>query len=144
MNTLSIASAVVQFVDFTSKLVSKGNEYHKSANGALVEHNELRAVSNNLVVLSTGLDDALASFQLEKKPSREEQALKNVVEDCRRAASEFIEVLDTFKVSGGHQRWKSFRQAFKTIWNKDQIAEMLGKLNLARDQLVIHLLVSIR
>jgi len=143
---LGVAGTVVQFVDFSSKLISKGNEYHRSVSGALVEHTELRAIAENMAVLSAGLDKSMNTIRSTKRAimSPEERSLQNVVEDCRKIALEFIEVLDRFTISGTSQRWKSFRQAFKTMWNKEKIEDTLRKLNMAREQLVINLLVVIR
>jgi hypothetical protein len=144
LSALGVAASVVQVVDFSSKLISKGNEYHKSANGALLEHNELAAAATNLMNLSKALEKSFRTIQAGSEDSSEEASFRIVVEDCRTTASEFIAVLNTFKVARGHKRWKSFRQAFKTMWNKDKIEEMLGKLNMIREQLVIHLLVVLR
>jgi hypothetical protein len=140
---LSLAASVVQFIDFSGKLISKGNEFHKS--GKLVEHTELVAVAGNLEKLSEALGDSLKAFRPESGLSSEEQALAAVAQQCQTIASEFnttIQVLTN--VEGTNKTWKSFRQAFKTVWNKDKIQEMKDKLNLAREQLVIHLLVVMR
>ena len=45
---LSLASGVVQFVDFSSKLISEGQELYKSAEGALTENTELKSVTVDL------------------------------------------------------------------------------------------------
>lgn len=144
ISALSVAAAVVQFAEFCSKLISKGNQYHRSTDGALVEHTELTAAAASLVNLTKDLDGSLKLIRQPGKISSEEESLKAVLEDCRKIASEFVAVLDTFKVPAVHKRWKSFRQAFKTMWNKDKIEEMLRRLNVAREQLVIHLLVVLR
>jgi hypothetical protein len=132
LSALGVAASVVQVVDFSSKLISKGNEYHKSANGALLEHNELAAAATNLMNLSKALEKSFRTIQAGSEDSSEEASFRIVVEDCRTTASEFIAVLNTFKVARGHK------------WNKDKIEEMLGKLNMIREQLVIHLLVVLR
>jgi hypothetical protein len=160
IDALSIAAAVVQFVDFSSRIISKGNEYHKSADGALVENKELEAVAANIEELSVRLHQSLSSkakralrknlgnssnSQNQDQPlSYEEQALQTVVINCKMLAAELLDALEQLKLSGKGSRWKSFRQAFKTIWAKEKIEAMLAKLSQARQQLVVNLLVVLR
>ncbi|KAL9114090.1 MAG: hypothetical protein Q9227_001862 [Pyrenula ochraceoflavens] len=157
LDVLSIAAAVVQFVEFSSRIISKGNEYHKSADGALVENKELEVVASNIEELSMRLHQSLDSkakqalrknlehspkSQRETQPlSMEEQALRAVVDTCEVLASDLLEALERLKLSGKSSRWKSFRQAFKTIWTKEKIEAMLAKLGQAQQQLVVNLLV---
>ncbi|KAJ9647444.1 uncharacterized protein PV06_00157 [Exophiala oligosperma] len=156
LDALSIAAAVVQFVDFSCRIISKGNEYHKSVDGAIVENKELEVVAANIQDLSGRLHYSLSSKakralrkhldgstgQKQDQPlSYEEQALQAVVVDCQGFASELLEALERLKLRGNSTRWKSFRQAFKTIWAKEKIEAMLTKLGQARQQLVVNLLV---
>jgi hypothetical protein len=209
ISALGLAGNVIQFADFAGKLISKGNEYYKSVDGALVEHTELKVVGKRLADLSEGLETSLQARRqqreaewllelsdaahpeleythsitiwrndagvqkvqklhssslkspegysrkkcvhckryLEKSvPALKESApaLEKVAEECKTIASEFISVLNKLQVSGAHPRWKSFRQAFKTIWSKDQIEHMMRRLDMAQKQLIIHLLVDMR
>ncbi|KIW12470.1 hypothetical protein PV08_09747 [Exophiala spinifera] len=156
LDALSIAAAVVQFVDFSCRIISKGNEYHKSIDGSLVENKELEVVAANIQDLSGRLHSTLSSkakralrknlngrtAQEQDQPlSYEEQALQAVVVDCQGFAAELLDALERLKLRGNSTRWKSFRQAFKTIWEKEKIEAMLTKLSQARQQLVVNLLV---
>jgi hypothetical protein len=160
LDALRIAAAVVQFVDFASRIISKGNEYHKSVDGALVENKELEVVAANIQELSLRLHHSLSSkakralrknLGSSSDPktqnqalSSEEQALQTVVLNCETLAAELLEALARLKISGKASRWKSFRQAFKTIWTKEKIEAMLAKLSQARQELVVNLLVVLR
>lgn len=144
LDALSVAGTVVQFVDFTIKMVSKGNEYYKSASGALVEHNDLELVATNMQKLNDNLESSLRLFDKHSQLSPEEQALKTVVDACEGIALQFRDALNKLKISGKNTRWKSFRQAFKSIWDKDNLDEMLRRLVSARQELAINLLVVLR
>jgi len=144
LDALSVAAAVVQFVDFASKLISKGNEYHKSKDGALVENNELKAVTTNLLGLSKTLRSSSNILPAMQDLSAEEKSLIDVAKACEQIANEFIDLLEGLQVSAGQARWKSFRQAFKTIWKKDEIEAMLRRLSMAREALTVNLLVVMR
>ena len=51
---------------------------------------------------------------------------------------------DKHTIGYGHRVWKSFRQAFKSVWKKEEIKAMLQRLSLQREQLVIHLVVIMK
>jgi hypothetical protein len=50
---LSVAASVVQFVDFTTRLLSKSNEIRK--NGATVDAAYLEVKTEDLILVSAGL-----------------------------------------------------------------------------------------
>lgn len=52
LTSLSIASSVIQFVDYSTKLVSKAKEIRKSSNGVLSENLEVESVCKRLQTLS--------------------------------------------------------------------------------------------
>ena len=58
----SPSSSVVQFVDFAVKLIWKGNQYYKSADGNLEENAQLKDVADNFGKLSGRLVDSTRSF----------------------------------------------------------------------------------
>jgi hypothetical protein len=59
-------------------------------------------------------------------------------------ADDFTSAIDELRVTGNHRKWKSFRQALKSVWKKEGIEERLVKLDRLRQQVVIHLLVVMK
>src|SRR6266566_2274950 len=55
---IGLAGNIIQFVDFGGKLISKTAEIYKSSTGALVENVDIETATNNLVLLSTTLQDS--------------------------------------------------------------------------------------
>ena len=45
---VGLASSIVQFVDFATKIISKGYQYQKSVDGVLDENVELQAIADSL------------------------------------------------------------------------------------------------
>ena len=144
LTALSIASAVVQFVDFGTKLVSKGIEIYKSADGVLADHAEQLEIFSRLAELSRGLSTSGALSTTGKKLSPAEEALQEVTLECIRLADDFSGAIDKVKITGGNRKWKSFRQALKSVWRKEEIEERLVKLDRLRQQVLIHLLVVVK
>lgn len=62
---VSLAGNILQFIDFTSRLVSKGREIHTQ--GSLSEHSDLENVTTRLVEFNLELRESLKS----KKSSTE-------------------------------------------------------------------------
>jgi hypothetical protein len=48
LTALSLAGNIVQFVDFSTKLLAKGHELYKSADGTSVGYSELEAIAKDL------------------------------------------------------------------------------------------------
>lgn len=140
---LSIATAVIQFVDFGTKLISKGKELYESADGVLADHAEVAAVSSRLVDLTKGLS-ASVEISTTKQPSPAEIALRQVSLDCQGCAAQFILAIDDLRVPCQRRKWKSFRQALKSVWKEKGIEEQMIKLDRLRQLVIVHLLVVVK
>ena len=149
---LSLASSVLQLIDFASKLVSKGTRFYKSTDGVLDENAKLQAIAERMHQLSSGLVTSAGPFKSVGSPTAEElespiaeeQALQRVAIECQEIAMEFSRVFDNLRVSGIRTKWKSCRQALKSIRSKEDIELLLERLRLAREELVVHLLVVLK
>jgi ankyrin repeat protein len=152
INALSLASNVVQVVDFSIKLVSKGYNIYKSADGALVENQDTEAVAIDLRMVNAKLSQSLyRARQTKTSPfgdtdDADDQALERLSESCSEVAEELILRLRKLKIQPGgkNREWKSVRQALKTVWSKQELNDAAARLKLYRDQLNTRILVSLR
>ncbi|MCJ1384760.1 hypothetical protein MMC17_007878 [Xylographa soralifera] len=140
---VGLASSVIQFVDFTSQLLSKGQEFYRSVDGTLVENVEFVAIAEHFRSLKEDLTESTVALADARQPSPAEEDLQRVAARCEQVALTFLTLLNGLKITGHPQKWKSFRQALKTMWSKDEIEEMLQKLRLLREELAVHLLIVI-
>jgi hypothetical protein len=145
MSALSLASNIVQFVDFSSKLVSKGCHIYHSADGALPRNLELEVVATELSQLTKRLRHQDGPNQ-PTILSDEEKSLQNMSDECIKIANELLDRLEKLKVKreARHRAWKSFRQALKSVWSKHDLDELSEKLQSFRDQLQFQILVSMK
>jgi hypothetical protein len=143
LSALSVAAAVVQFVQFATDLVSKSRILGKSPAGTLIEYAELSAASHRLIKLDDELKK-IHNASSSRHLTEDEAALLEVAHSCSKIASEFKKALDSLKVAPGGNRYKSFRQALKTIWHAEGIARTTRRLDIEQQQLVVHLLVVLR
>ncbi|KAF2009483.1 hypothetical protein BU24DRAFT_379902, partial [Aaosphaeria arxii CBS 175.79] len=142
---LSIATGAVQFIDFASKLISKGIEIHHSAHGMSVEHLELEAVAENMLQLSKTLQTAEQRTKQERQERMQRQLNENIHEICQacnKSAGEFLVVIDDLKIAGKQSGWRSFRQALCEVWGSVEVEALAKRLDRLRAQLNSNLMKS--
>jgi hypothetical protein len=126
MSALSLAGNVVQFVSFSTGLVSGAYAIYHSSEGTSMENLELEFVTENLkqfsLRLSRGSKFPSSSFYA-TSPSSSDESLRQLSKSCKEVADELLSVLNDLKVNikGEHRKWDSFRQALKSVWKKDKI-----------------------
>lgn len=133
---ISLVGNVIQFVDFSAKLIAKSTELYRSSEGALAENIDTKAAIDHLVLLNDKLKGSAATTN--------DNTLKNLCESCQSAADELLTALNKVKVSGKQDRWKSMRKALRSVWDKEKIRELEGRLARFREQLNLHITVELR
>ena len=89
LTALSVTSAVIQFVDYGSKLLSQTQEIYHSMNGGLKENITTEDVTADIVALS---------LNLRKTQNSNDEALDKLVCSCEREANELLEVLNDLRL----------------------------------------------
>ena len=144
LSALSLASNIVQFLEFGLRVLSKGNKIYRSIDGALDENLDLEIVTNDLLIMQTKLKRTLlASNNMQLTPD-DVEAFNTMSEACAGVAEKLLERLNMVKVQGRFRRWKSLRQALKVVWSKKDIENIKNTLQSFRSEMQIHLLVSLR
>ncbi|KAI9766763.1 MAG: hypothetical protein M1839_004767 [Geoglossum umbratile] len=133
---IGLAGNIIQFVDFSGKLISKTAEIRKSGTGALAENINIETATNDLALLSTKLHDSANSAS--------DTALQELCQSCNTIATELLIVLDSVKVHGGQNKWKSFRKALQSVWSKEDIALLEQRLARLRDELNLRVAIDLR
>jgi hypothetical protein len=149
LSALSVAAAVVQLVDYGAGIVSKGTQLYKSVDGALGENIELETASIRLQQLSSGMQGSLSQARRDNtqgSPAQVDQHLEAMCNECVTVSQELVDKLETLKVPGDHpyKKWKSFRQALKSVWSKEKIEAIAERLCSLRAELNTHVVVSLR
>ena len=139
LSALSVAASAVQFVDFSSRLVAGSLELHNSATGQLVEHTDLEHVTKNLDKLTTDLYHSLSLDKL----TENDQRLHEVCRKCHGTAVELSKALDKLKAQRG-SKWESVAKALRSIWSREKIETLRGRLDKHRQELILLILVMLR
>ncbi|KAF8862788.1 hypothetical protein BDZ45DRAFT_723015 [Acephala macrosclerotiorum] len=144
LTALSVAGTIIQFVDFSSKLLAKSHEIY--ASGASVDNFQLEEIARDLEGLNARLQKPLiAQESLGAPRSDSDLSLLKLGEQCASVAVELIAALEELKVRGKkHMQWKNFRNALKSVWRKEAVDAINMRLQNFREELGLHILVTLR
>ena len=143
LNALSVASSVVQFVDFGRQLLSASYEIYRSPSGISSKNVDLGTISKDLTDLVAQIKEKVgpsASIRLDK--STAEYRLAEISKECEMILKEFKEALEKL----GTQR-RSEKTAFemargailialKDVWSASTVDRMRKRLENQKERLV--------
>jgi molecular chaperone GrpE (heat shock protein) len=139
METLAIIGLVgniVQFLDFSGRLISKSIQLYRSSNSELAESTDVEATTNHLVLLNNKLKDAATSTG--------DRALEDLCKSCEAVADELLAALDKVKVKKELHKWESIRKALRTVLSKEKIEGLERRLVRFREELNLHVIIDLR
>jgi hypothetical protein len=145
-NGISLAASVVQLVDFSVKLVSRGYELSQSKDGIIAENRGIRAISEDLRHLNGRVLKSLHHSQQNHEPSQDDRDLRVLCERCSQLANELLDRLERLDLPpGGRLRpLRSMRQVLLSIWNKSELDSLKDELEMYRNELNTRFLVELR
>jgi hypothetical protein len=139
---LGLASNIVQFVDFTCKLISTTRELQLSQFGTKVEYMELQSITRNIQQLARQACPRDSPYSTIK--SKNDETLRELSSQCQEVSEELLSVLESLSVRGmmKHERWESFYQALRSEWNKEYIEDLQLRLDRISHQLSTRVLID--
>ena len=146
IEALSLAATIFQMIDFSSKIVSKGKALYKSSSGILKEHEVTETAAYRLQAMCRKLTFSLHSTEGASGPLNTDDAmLEEICGNCITLSRELLVYLGKLKVpTGRNRKWKSFRQALKSVWSKEGVDEMARRLGEARKDLDTFILLKVQ
>ncbi|KAL9095131.1 MAG: hypothetical protein Q9165_002734 [Trypethelium subeluteriae] len=145
-SALSLASSIVQFVDFGIKLTSKSVELYKSAAGEDEDGLNLGSVAQRLTSIASRLETSTKDGE-EIARAEDEKDLRRLALSCRKDACELITMIDSLridpKISGLARGFQSLHQAFRHIGMKSRLEAFEGRLNTHRSEITLHIVSTI-
>jgi acylphosphatase len=151
ISALGAAAAVVQFIDFTSNVISESLEIKNSLHGTTVENAEIEVVAISVKELMQNLDESLREIGRKRKLSAIEENVQSVGIACQAVAEELQKAIREvknppleIKIRGKSKAWDSFRQALKSVWTRSAIEGLERRLDRLRQQLITSLLLNVQ
>lgn len=136
LTVLSLVGNVVQFVETAHILISKTVEGYRSLDGSLVENADAELVTRDLIRLKE---------QLEIQAGVDNVHLGTLCRRCNEVGVELLEGIQKVKGHGGRSgKLKSFRQAVRSVWSRDEIHSIEKRLSNIRDELNLQVCVDLR
>lgn len=141
---LSVASAIVQFVDFSSKLLVAGYGAYKSNDGTTDDNAQVSRVYTDLKSVAERLAQLPGHSTL--KQSADEIALYDLAQDCKRLADRLVLILSRLEVTGqGLPRaWNALRITIRKVLKASELEKLQKALADIRSELGIRMLSIIR
>ncbi|KAF2491866.1 hypothetical protein BU16DRAFT_542947 [Lophium mytilinum] len=139
-SALAVATGVVTFVEFSSKLISGSRKLYRSTDGRTDEHDDLRHITQTLSAQS----QELQRLQATDSTSQQSHDLRTLCQDAQRVAAELIQVLDSIQLEQEGTRWQSCLSALKSRWKEDHIEELQRRIDGFRQQLTLNIVVILR
>ncbi|KAF4637877.1 hypothetical protein G7Y89_g222 [Cudoniella acicularis] len=152
ISALSLASNVIQFVDFGCKLISHSRQLYKSIDGALSDKVLVEFLALDLDSLTTNLHKSLRENQpvdakgYTEEYSDDDLALDDLCRRCHFIVKKLISRLDRLKVQGSssHRNWESFKKALRASWSREEMDSLAAQLNDVRSEIEFRVLMSFR
>ncbi|KAI1381484.1 hypothetical protein F4677DRAFT_452350 [Hypoxylon crocopeplum] len=142
---VGLASNVVQFVDFVTRLVSKVSELRKDA--ASSDHKDFAVIAAHLREIAKDVSASAQSIvQVSTTASLEEKALLPVADGCCDLAKKLLKRLDDLGLLSPQTEnfFRRGKMAWRWIWNKKEIEEIACRLHYFGSQLAIHMTYQVR
>ena len=139
---LGVAANVVQFIDFSGKILSEGYKLHKSKKTSPSKNEELENIALDLQKLRGELQSQEA--ETAQVPTPNDIQLQRLAGQCRGVCQELLEALEALKVVDRPGKWESFRAALKIVWAESKIKSLQDRLDEARQELIVRILMSFR
>jgi hypothetical protein len=148
---LGIASAVVQFIQFTSSLISGTKDVLRSENGATMDDLELEQIYNHLSQLCerlTVVEEPVERSQVETLPfptphsttGSEMAVIRGIASKCQSDCRNILGIVETLTVQGGKQRlWRAAKSSVKRSLKKAKIASLQESIHKSQSVLSLHL-----
>jgi len=127
LSCLAIAGAVVQFVDFGTKIIVECKSIYKSGESSI--RKQAMEATNDLQDFSAKFEQSLHENLDRGCLTEDELALKTLCGKCKKLADELVEKLNTLAVQDKKRVWKNLETALASVWSRKEIEETKERLN---------------
>jgi hypothetical protein len=98
----------------------------------------------DISVLSRKLQESLTTTAASSSFTTDEQALCDLCKGCIDVSQELTKALEKLIGQGKLGRFRSFRQALKNVWSKDDIDNLERRVKMYKEELNIRIIVGLR
>lgn len=143
LTAISLAGNVAQFVDCSSKIVSRTRELTKSSHRATQEAYNAEILVRDLVKVTEKVKDGARAARA-SSPAEEDKALEDLCNGCIILSERMIKRLEKLKLEEGAGKRQAFLRALKSVWSQRELESEESQLATYRSQLEFRVLTSLR
>lgn len=132
LTVISLASAIVQFVGFSSSVICGIREVYSSVSGATAQSDEAVQAVEHLGDLTRRLPRVVPTLAL----TPDERRLLDLQEGCETISEEFRKILQAGRAKTPRSLRSSLRATCKLMRNKKKIANLQSKLDRCRGEVL--------
>jgi len=142
LTALSLAGNIIQFVDFSTKLISAIHQIHTK--GELDVLAGVASAANRLLDYATKLQQPLHAPGVSGCLTEDEIVLERICQECTELAGQLIARLTKLQLSEKRNIWRSFGMTLLSYWSKEDWVAMVERLAEYRREIDSHVLRSLR
>ena len=136
LSALGLAGNIVQFVDFSCKLISEAQEIYHSERGKSAKAQTLSTLAQDLKKLNDGLEVSMARGTSAAGP-----LIRTLAFDCQKVADDIL--VDIQKLESQckpHQKWASFRAALRETFGDNSVRHLSSRIKELHEQVNLRVL----
>ncbi|KAF6805984.1 hypothetical protein CSOJ01_09126 [Colletotrichum sojae] len=126
---VGLAAAILQFIEFTAKLVKEGSER------AAIKKKHIEKLTEEIHALNIEICNGMRS-------NTADNAVKKLGAECMDISRKLLEALAQLRARSRDTRWASFVEALRAVWKKGEIQDLRDRLDQYRDTLHTSTLTS--
>lgn len=144
-NALGVAAATIQFVDFSTALISAGSKICRSKTGELQLESESRTIAEELESHDGEMRDSNGSGP-GQDVSQTEKQIRAMCDQCDAVAQDLLHAVQKLKSRrwSKKEKFETFKQALQAVWTPEQITHLEQRLGSWRSQLIPLILSALR
>lgn len=140
LSALGLVSAIVQVIDFSSKLISGAAEVYSSASGTTAGFEDSDRAIRSLRNLTRRLDVRTTGDPL----SSEDRSLLEVKHGCEDLSRDILRLISSTKTQSPTSKRDSFVVSWRAMRRKGKLKQLEGRLDRYRAQAQEYLLATMR
>ncbi|KAK8001552.1 hypothetical protein PG991_013774 [Apiospora marii] len=129
LSAFGLATNILTFVEFSSKIVTDSRAIYKSAEGASDNNRALETIATQITEKTS---------QLVSSPTYPKE-LQVLCGECNKVATDLLAAIKKLKARGKNNRRECFKVALRETWGQGKIESLEKRLQQLQKQLTIHM-----
>lgn len=141
---IGLAGNIVQFLDFSVKLLKQSHDIYRSTLGASDDIVDAEIAIKDLMHATQRLRISLHPPETSSTLTAAETSLDELRQRCFETGQEFLKLLNKLTIKGHCTRWKSIKLALAKEWKDGTFKELERWLTGLREEMHFHVTVTLR